>query len=70
MEITLEEKIRGIFNSCNTAKIEKVLRTKDGEKYYKYVWSIGEPKTQCSWFGFDTLDECCDDFLTYLTIMS
>jgi hypothetical protein len=69
MEFTLEQKIRAIFNSGNVVKIEKVIRTKSGETYYKYVWDVDGTKTR-KWFGFDTIDECIEDCLTYLTINS
>ncbi len=68
MEFTLEEKIRAIFNSGNVVKVEKVIRTKNGETYYKYVWDVDGTKT--NWFGFDTIDECVENCLTYLTINS
>ena len=72
MNFTLEEKIRTIFNANNLVKIEKVLRTKNGEKHYKYTWSIEEiqfPEIHTiNWWGFDTLDECVEDCLTYLAI--
>jgi hypothetical protein len=45
MEFTLEEKMRAIFNSGNVVKIEKVVRTKSGETYYKYVWDVDGTKT-------------------------
>ncbi len=69
MEFTLEEKIRAIFNSGNVVKIEKVMRTKSEETYYKYIWDVDGVKTR-NWFGFDTIDECVEDCLTYLTINS
>ena len=69
MEFTLEEKIRAIFNSGNVVKIEKVLRTKGGETYYKYVWNV-DGKQTTNWLGFDTIDKCVEDCLTYLTINS
>lgn len=50
MEFTLEEKIRAIFNAGNEVKIDKVLRTKSGETYYKYVWDVDG--VQSNWFGF------------------
>lgn len=40
MEFTLDDKMRAIFNSGNVVKIEKVLRTKSGEKHYKYIWTV------------------------------
>ena len=69
MEFTLDEKIRAIFNSGKVVKIEKLLRIKDGETYYKYRWDV-DGKQSSNWFGFDTIDECVDDCLTYLTINS
>jgi hypothetical protein len=69
MEFTLDEKIRAIFNSGNVVKIEKVKRTKSGDTHYKYVWSVDEKQTT-NWFGFDTIDECVEDCLIYLTINS
>jgi hypothetical protein len=69
MEFTLEEKMRAIFNSGNIVKIEKVMRTKSGETYYKYVWDVDGTKT-INWLGFDIIDECVEDCLTYLTINS
>jgi hypothetical protein len=69
MEFTLDEKMRAIFNSGNVVKIEKVIRTKSGETYYKYIWDVDGTKTT-NWFGFETIDECVDDCLTYLTINS
>ena len=69
MEFTLEEKMRAIFNSADVVKIEKVLRTKNGENHYKYVWNVDGEQTT-NWFGFNTIDECVEDCLTYLTINS
>ena len=69
MESTLEEKMRTIFNSCDVVKIEKVLRTKHGLEAYKYVWNVDGKQTR-NWLGFDTIDECVEDCLTYLTINS
>lgn len=69
MEFTLEEKMRTIFNSGDVVKIEKVLRTKNGENHYKYVWNVDGKQTR-NWLGFDTIDECVEDCLTYLTINS
>ena len=69
MEFTLEEKMRTIFNSGDVVRIEKVLRTKNGENHYKYVWNVDEKKTT-NWFGFNTIDECVEDCLTHLTINS
>ena len=69
MESTLEEKMRAIFNSGNIVKIEKVMRTKSGETYYKYIWDVDGVKTR-NWLGFNTIDECVEDCLTYLTINS
>ena len=67
MELTLEDKIRAIFNSGNLVKIEKVLRTVGGETYYKYVWTVDGIQTR-HWLGFDSIDDCVDDCLTYLVI--
>jgi len=69
MEFTLDEKIRAIFNSGKVVKIEKLLRTKDGETYYKYRWDV-DGKQSNNWFGFDNIDQCVEDCLTYLTINS
>jgi hypothetical protein len=69
MEFTLEEKMKAIFNSADVVKIEKVLRTKDGVKYFKYLWTV-DGQTTSKWFGFDTIDECVEDCLTMLTINS
>jgi hypothetical protein len=69
MEFTLEQKLRAIFNSGNIVKIEKVIRTKSGKTYYNYVWYADGAKTR-NWFGFETIDECVEDCLTYLTINS
>jgi anaerobic ribonucleoside-triphosphate reductase len=63
----LEEKIRAIFDSGNAVKIEKVKRTKSGETYYQYIWSMDESSTT-NWFGFNTIDECVEDCITVLTI--
>ena len=68
-EFTLEEKMRAIFNSGDVVKIEKVLRTKNGEKHYKYVWNH-DGKQTTNWFGFNTIDECVEDCLFHLTINS
>lgn len=69
MEATLEEKIMAIFNTSRSFKIEKVNRRKDGEDTLRYLWNIDG--VQCrDWLGFDSLDECIDDCLTYLTINS
>lgn len=65
----LEEKMRAIYNSGDVVKIEKVLRTKNGEKHYKYVWNV-DGKQTTNWFGFNTIDECVEDCLTHLTINS
>ena len=70
MEFTLEQKLRAIFNSGNVVKIEKVIRTKSEKTYYKYVWDVDGTKSPGKWFGFDTIDECVEDCLTYLTINS
>ena len=67
MEFTLEEKMKTIFNSGNVVKVEKVIRTKSGGTYYKYVWDVDGTKSR-NWFGFHTLDECVEDCLTHLTI--
>jgi hypothetical protein len=69
MEFTLEDKLRAIFNSGDLVKIEKVLRTKDGGTYFKYMWSVDGTGTT-NWFGFDTIEECVEDCLTYLTLNS
>jgi hypothetical protein len=69
MEFTLEDKMKAIFNSGDSVKIEKVLRTKDGDKHFKYMWSV-DGKQATNWFGFDTIDDCIEDCLTYLTINS
>jgi hypothetical protein len=47
--------MRAIFNSGDVVKIEKVLRTKNGEKHYKYVWSV-DGKQTTNWFGFNTFE--------------
>jgi hypothetical protein len=65
--ITLEEKIRAIYNSSKTARLDKVLRIKSGVNYYNYVWTIDGAQSG-NWFGFKTLDECVDDCITYLAI--
>lgn len=69
MKFTLEEKMRAIFNSGDAVKIEKVLRTKNGEKHYKYIWNVDGNQTR-NWFGFDTIDECVEDCITNLAINS
>lgn len=69
MEFTLEEKMRVIFNSGDVVKFEKVLRTKNDKKHYKYVWNVNGKQTT-NWFGFNTIDECVEDCLTHLTINS
>ena len=69
MENTLEEKIRAIFNTGNVVKIEKVIRTKGGSTFYKYIWEVDGRKTR-NWLGFNTIDECVEDCLTTLVINS
>jgi hypothetical protein len=70
MEFTLEDKLRTIFNSGKVVKIEKVIRMKGEKTYYKYVWDVDGKKSLRNWFGYDTLDECVEDCLTYLAIYS
>ena len=64
----IEQKIRAIYNWGNVVKIEKVLRIKSGQTYYNYVWDVDGEKSSRNWFGFETLDECVEDCLTYLSI--
>jgi hypothetical protein len=75
MEFTLAEKISAIFNSGHSISFQNEVRRKDGEWYSRITWKhIQQPNgsviKQSTWFGFDTIDECVEDCLTYLTINS
>jgi hypothetical protein len=69
MEFTLEQKLRAIFDYSDTAKIEKVTRTKGGIEYFKYIWSVNNISST-NWFGFDSLEECLEDCLSHQAINS
>lgn len=69
MEITLQEKIRAIFNSGNIVRIEKVARSKEGVTHYRYAWHI-DGSQSANWYGFETIDGCVDDCITHLTVNS
>ena len=75
MESTLGEKISTIFKSGKSISFQNEVRRKDGEWYSRITWKhIQQPNgsviKQSTWFGFDTIDECVEDCLTYLAINS
>ena len=75
MESTLGEKISAIFKSGKSISFQNEVRRKDGEWYSRITWKhIQQPNgsviKQSTWFGFDTIDECVEDCLTYLAINS
>jgi hypothetical protein len=76
MESTLGEKISTIFKSGKSISFQNEVRRKDGEWYSRITWKhIQQPngsviKQSTIWFGFDTIDECVEDCLTYLAINS
>ena len=75
MESTLGEKISTIFKSGKSISFQNEVRRKDGEWYSRITWKhIQQPNgsviKQSTWFGFDTIDECVEDCLTYLVINS
>jgi hypothetical protein len=75
MESTLGEKISTIFKSGKSISFQNEVRRKDGEWYSRITWKhIQQPNgsviKQSTWFGFDTIDECVEDCLTYLEINS
>ena len=75
MEYTLSEKMNSIFNSGESIKFQNVVRRKEGEWYSRIIWEhVQLPGDQhirsCDWWGFETIDECVEDCLTYLTLKS
>jgi hypothetical protein len=75
MESTLEEKFKAIFSSGYSISFQNEVRRNDSEWYSRITWKhIQQPGggiiKQCEWFGFDNIEECVDDCLTYVAIKS
>jgi hypothetical protein len=69
--MTLQEKLHFIFNAGHF-QFYNDLRRQDGEWYDRILWKrVQQPGSSylkgCEWFGFDTMEDCVDDCLKYIS---
>ena len=67
----LKEKFNLIFNSGRSFIFQNVIKRTDGEWVGRIIWEeVQLPGNRvistCEWHGFNDIEDCVDDILTYL----